>query len=574
MISTLAELPHWRRAVTTALLTLSTHGLLAATEPADSVYRGGVVLTMDPDKPAATAVAVSGNRIVAVGDDDEVGAYVGADTRVTELAGKTLIPGFIDSHSHLVFQGLSLSHFVDINSPPIGTVTGIDDIVTRLRERAATTPPGQWVIGTGYDDTLVREHRHPTRQDLDRVSTEHPVWVIHVSGHMAVGNSLALAAGKVNADTPDPEGGVIHRDARGEPTGLLEEGAAMWPIQQLALGELTPEDYLRAIAAAENDYASKGVTTAQDGAANKGTLSLLVTARQQGLLKTRVMVYPIIDVSLEQIEGKYTPPFENDDFLRVAGTKVFSDGSIQGYTGYLTQPYFVPRDPAHPDYRGYPQVDRETLTENVKRVHAAGGQVAVHGNGDAAIDDILHAFAEAQKANPRADARPIIIHSQMARDDQLDTMAGLGVVPSMFNMHTYYWGDRHRDTFIGPERAARISPAKSADARGIHFTFHSDAPVVPMEPLRMLWSGVTRKTSSGKVLGPQQQVSPERALRALTLDAAYQYFDEDKKGSISVGKLADLVVLSANPLTVAPDEILDIQVQETMVDGKVVYRKE
>lgn len=553
----------------------ATAGALAAPDAADRVYRGGTVITLDEAVPEATALAIRDGRIVAVGSDAAVGAHIGEDTVVTDLGGNTVVPGFIDSHSHLVFQGMSLARFVDLNAPPIGEVRSIEQLIERLRDRAADTPRGKWVIGFGYDDTLVTEHRHPTREDLDRVSTEHPVWVNHVSGHMGVGNSLALAAGGVNADSPDPEGGVIHRDPRtGEPTGLLEESAAMGPVLLKAFGSIGPQDLLAAIDAAVTDYLSKGVTTAQDGAASAETLEGLAYARSQGLLRARVVAYPTIDVTLKQLEGEYQWPFKDDGFLKLGATKLFSDGSIQGYTGYLSHPYHLPRDPAKADYRGYPQTARDKLAQQVMAVHRSGGQVAVHGNGDAAIDDILYAIERAQAEAPREDARPVIIHAQMAREDQLDTMAELGVIPSMFNMHTYYWGDRHRDIFIGPERAARISPMRSAEQRGIPFTLHADTPVVPMEPLRMLWSAVTRQTSGGNVLGPEQRVSAERALRALTIDAARQYFDEDEKGSIAVGKLADLVVLDGNPLAVAPDDILAIEVVQTLVDGEVAYPRD
>ncbi|MFV0477540.1 MAG: amidohydrolase [Parahaliea sp.] len=546
--------------------------VLAETVPADRIYRGGTVLTMDDATAGATAVAINGNRIVAVGSEEDIEAFIGKDTKVQILNGKTLIPGFIDAHSHLLFHGLTRSRFIDLNSPPVGVVNSIEDIFALLKERAAQTPAGDWVLGFGYDDTLLRQMRHPSRQELDEISTEHPIWLTHVSAHMGVANSRALAMAGIDATTPEPEGGVIHRDSRGEPSGLLEEKSAMWPVVELIFDSVDARMAFRALAAALDDYASKGITTAQDGAATKETLALLAMARKRGLLKTRVVAYPNIDLTLAQLDGKYRLPFENDDFLRVGATKAFSDGSIQGYTGYLSHGYHIPRDPNDPDNHGYPQVDRKMLVEQVKKVHASGGQIAVHGNGDAAIDDILHAFEVAQKASPREDARPVIIHSQMVREDQLDKIVQLGVIPSLFNMHTYYWGDRHRDIFIGPERAARISPLKSIGERGIRYTLHADTPVVPMTPLRMLWSAVSRKTASEQVLGPEQRVSVEQALRALTIDAAYQYYEEHSRGSISVGKLADMVVLDANPLTVAPDDILNIQILETLVDGQVVYR--
>jgi predicted amidohydrolase YtcJ len=223
-----------------------------------------------------------------------------------------------------------------------------------------------------------------------------------------------------------------------------------------------------------------------------------------------------------------------------------------------------------PAYRGYPRFAREDLISEVERLHTAGWQVAVHGNGDAAIDDILDAFESAQRKHPREDTRHIIIHAQMARDDQLDRMRALGVIPSFFSLHTYYWGDRHRDLFMGPERAARMSPARSAVDRGMRFTIHCDSPVVPMEPLRLVWSAVNRRSASGAEIGPTQRITPMQALRAVTIDAAYQHFEDADKGSLEPGKLADLVVLSRSPLE-NPATIDQIEVVETIVGGETVW---
>jgi predicted amidohydrolase YtcJ len=249
--------------------------------------------------------------------------------------------------------------------------------------------------------------------------------------------------------------------------------------------------------------------------------------------------------------------------------KLIADGSIQGYTGYLSEPYYVPPGDDL-EYRGYPRIPRDELIEQVGRFHEAGMQLAVHGNGDASIDDILDAFEEAQRRNPREDTRHIIIHAQMARDDQLQRMAELGVIPSFFSLHTFYWGDRHREIFMGPERAARMSPAASAIRHGVRFTIHCDSPVVPMEPLRLVWSAVNRKTRSGFVVGEAERISPMQALRAVTIDAAYQHFEDADKGSLEPGKLADLVILSRNPLE-DPDTIDQIEVVETIVGGKTIF---
>jgi hypothetical protein len=250
--------------------------------------------------------------------------------------------------------------------------------------------------------------------------------------------------------------------------------------------------------------------------------------------------------------------------------KIIADGSIQGYTGYLSEPYHVPPgdDPA---YRGYPRVPREELFERVDRYHAAGLQLAIHGNGDASIEDILDAIEAAQSRTPRDDTRHIVVHAQMTRPDQLDRMRSLGVVPSFFSLHTFYWGDRHRSVFMGPERAARMSPAASARERGVPFTIHCDAPVVPMEPLRLVWAAVNRETRSGYVVGPGERISVMEALRAVTSTAAWQHFEEADKGSIEPGKLADFVVLSGSPLA-QPETIDELRVLETWLGGERVYR--
>ena len=259
-----------------------------------------------------------------------------------------------------------------------------------------------------------------------------------------------------------------------------------------------------------------------------------------------------------------------DHWLKVGAIKIVQDGSNQGYTGYFTDPYHTPFN-GDADYRGYPRRSRDDLTTMVKSLHREGYQIAIHANGDAAIDAVIHAFREAQETHPRPDARHRIEHCQMVRPDQLDAIAELGLSPSFFVGHVFYWGDRHRDIFMGPDRAAGISALNSAADRGIRFTVHDDTPVTPVNPLQLVWVSVNRFTRSGEILGPDERVSPLQALRAITIDAAWQNFEEASKGSIEQGKLADLVILSANPLTVAPDAIVDIQVLETIVGGRSVF---
>ncbi len=538
--------------------------------PPRTAYVGGPVLTMDAESSIRSGLAVDGERIALVGDEDEIRLWAKKHgARVVELEGRALLPGFIDAHGHFPGAGLT-AVFVDLNSPPIGTVASIDDRVALLAARAAQTPAGEWIVGIGYDDTLLGERRHPSKRDLDRASTEHPIGVLHISGHLAVANSRGLEAMEISDDTPDPSGGVIRRDAAtGEPSGVLEE-TAMQPLQPL----LTPGalEGWKIIGRAGELYLAQGVTTAQSGLTTRRLMSILDWLSWLGVIPLRLVLWPDPAAADALLAGEFAAPAWNPNRVRSGAVKLIADGSIQGYTGYLSRPYQVPPGD-DPDYRGYPRIPRDELIEQVGRYHAAGLQVAVHGNGDAAIDDILEAFERAQRENPRDDARHVVIHAQMTRPDQLDRMKALGLVPSFFSLHTFYWGDRHRKIFMGPERAARMSPARSALARGLRFTIHADAPVVPMEPLRLVWAAVNRRTRSDFVVGPDERLGVMQALRAVTIDAAWQHFEERDKGSLEPGKLADLVLLSRSPLD-DPAGIDRIEVVETVIGGHSVYRRD
>lgn len=536
----------------------------------DTIYVNSTVVTVDAENRVAQALAIAGETIQAVGSNEEIRALATADTRVVDLAGKTITPGFIDAHSHLAFAGEKALFQASLDPPPIGTVKTVADAIVALTAKAEKTPLGQWVTGMGYDDTLLAEKRHLTRQDLDKVSTRHPVWALHISGHFGVANSMALQLAAITKDTPQPSGGIIRKDeATGEPSGILEE-QAMLQVMKL-IPPPTLENRLVALRAAAADYARHGITTAQNGLTDERSLNVFQEVEKSEALPIRVVVWPDFATAQKMIDGGLKVDWSHSHKLKLGAAKTFADGSIQGYTGYLTQPYHSPfhGDPA---YRGYPIMPREQLTELVTTLHKAGFQLAIHGNGDAAIDDLIAAYRQAQQVAPRADARPIIIHAQMARDDQLDATKELGMIPSFFVLHTYYWGDRHRDLFLGPQRAARISPTRSALDRGIPFTIHTDTPVVPMEPLRLMWAAVNRLSTGGKEIGPEQRIGPLDALRAITIDAARQYFQERTLGSLEPGKLADFVILSANPLT-QPATIKDIEVLETVVGGKTVYKK-
>jgi predicted amidohydrolase YtcJ len=539
----------------------------------DAIYVGGPVITMDSAGTIAEAVAVFGDRIVAVGTRGEVERMAGPRTRVIDLEGRALAPGFYAPHDHFPRIGTLSLYQVNLNSPPMGTVETIDDVVRALAAKAEAAPPGTWIRGRGYDDTLLEERRHPTRHDLDRASTTHPIWIVHTSGHLGVANTLALTMAGVDAATRAPANGVIRKDpATGEPTGVLEE-RAMSLVSRLvpALGR---EQQLEAIAWASEHYLSRGVTTAVIAGGGRQNLLNLQEARRRGTLRLRViqmLTGPAVPGRNSFAETAGLLSGFGDDWIRVGAIKLMQDGSIQGYTGYLAEPYHVVPE-GQPGYRGYPRHERDNLIAIVGRLHCKGYQLAIHGNGDAAIDDILDAYEAAQAECPRPDARHRIEHAQMARPDQVERMARLGVSPSFFVGHVFYWGDRHRDIFQGPERAARTSPLRTALDHGLRITAHDDTPVTPVDPLHSIWVAVNRRTRSGQVLGPEQRISAAEAMRLFTIDAAWQNFEERSKGSIEPGKLADMVILSDNPLAVDPMAIRDIRVLETIVGGRTAYR--
>ena len=543
----------------------------------DRIFLGGQIITMDKSCPLAEAVATKWDRIAAVGLNQETLNLAGPDTERIDLAGKTLLPGFIEPHNHFSVVGISSLLYANLQSPPLGPVTKIKDLIEVLREKAGRALKGEWICGRGYDDTLLSEQRHPTREDLDEVSKENPVWIIHTSGHLSVANSKALEISGITRATPQPSGGVIRINPKtNQPDGVLEEMPA-----QMLVGKWIPpptmEQRLEGLAVAAQQFLQVGVTSSYDAGVifPRGDRTEIVAYQRsiaQGKLPIRITMMVGVDFLLSC--GGDGPAFLTnfgDSRLKIGPAKIIVDGSIQGYTGWLTKPYHTPFK-GDAGYRGYPVTSSNQLNPMVSKSHREGIQVAAHGNGDAAIDSILDAYRLAQKEFPRADARHRIEHCQMAREDQLDTMAELGVSPSFFVSHTFYWGDRHKSIFIGPERGKRISPLRSAEKRGIRFSIHSDCPVTPASPLFCVFAAVNRVTRKGEILGPEYRLTVEEALRAVTIDAAWQNFEEEIKGSIQPGKLADFVILGENPHVIDPIRIREVKIIETIVGGKTVYK--
>lgn len=545
---------------------LTFYAKLNPSPPDQQAFINGTILTMDAQNSIAEAVLVEEDKVVQVGSTQSILELTNKDTLIVDLDGKTLTPGFIDAHGHFPGSGLN-AVAVDLNSPPIGPVTTIAQALQLLKQKAAETPKGKWVVGYGYDDTQLKERRHFLKSELDAVSTEHPIYLVHISSHMGVGNSLALREVGIDKNTPNPTGGVIAKDKSGELTGLLLETAHL-PVQERAY-KFPPQEQFKISQSATQEYLSKGVTTAQNGLALEAHIKGLWPASNLGLIPIRLILWPDSKVADKVLNKELDLSDKNSKRFTIGARKLIADGSIQGYTGFLKKPYYS--CPVHlgPMYKGYPSYKREELVEKVLQYHRAGHQLAIHGNGDAAIEMIIDAYENAQAQHYREDARPIIVHSQMSSPAQLQKMKELGMTPSFFTAHTYYWGDRHKNIFLGPERAKSISPMKTALDMDLPFTIHLDTPVVPMDPMLMIWNASHRLSSGGEVIGKEQRISPLQALRAITIDAAWQVFQEDNRGSIEAGKFADLVVLSENP--VSSSDIRNIKVEQTYIGGVRFY---
>jgi len=540
---------------------------------ADTIYSGGPIITMNDAQPTAEAVAVADGLIIAVGTADEVAAHRGVDTVDVDLDGRTLSPGFIDGHAHFAQFGIQAIG-ANLLAPPDGDVETIDDLVDALRRFAEgdEVERSGWIYGLGYDDAILLERRHPTRDDLDRVSTELPVIVMHISGHFAAVNSVGLELIGYSADTPDPEGGIIRRQADGrEPNGVLEELAAI-PVMMTALTPKTTDDQRYAFRRGLEMAMSFGYTSAQEGRA------FLPTHQALAAYATDIG-FPIDVVSY--IDYSDTAPLGSEWYgngyrggYRVGGLKITLDGSPQGRTAWRTEPYLLPPDGQAAGYAGYPAIpDDDVVTGLVDTAYRNGWQTLLHANGDAAIDQMLRAVGAAHQKYGPGERRHTLIHGQYVRDDQLERMAELEMTASLFPMHTFYWGDWHGE-IIGNELAQRISPTRTALNLGLPLTSHTDAPVALPNLMQVVWATVNRISRSGRVIGSGERLTPLEAMKAITLWSARQHFEEDRKGSIETGKLADLVILSDDPLTIAPERLNEIVVLETIKEGKTVWRRE
>ena len=536
---------------------------------ADLVLTGATIITLDARDTPAQAVAVKGGTIVGVGSTADVEGLIGRGTRVLDLRGRTVVPGFVDSHTHNTLVGEFRYSFTQLNTAAALNPT-LDDLLATVGARAAATPPGEWIGGRNYDPNGMREQRWPTRWELDRVAPGHPVLITIRGGHACVVNSRALQLAGITRNTPDPEGGVIDRDERGEPTGVLRDVHDIRAVPPPA----TLADLKDGLATLNRMYLKLGITSAHDcGAAPRvEPYRAYQEAIAEGRWQVRTSLFPYVDYAMANDWGPRTG--FGDDRLRMGGVKLFMDGSIQCFTCAFRERY-VDRDTRGWEGLRYSQ---DKANEVVAEAHRRGYQVAIHAQGDWGITVAVNAIEHAMERFPRPDPRHRIEHTLCPTLDDLQRMRRLGIIPNMFLFHPWFWGDQHIDNFIGPERAARMVPARTALDLGLRPCAHSDCPVCtpddPVWPSNPLWAmacAVTRKTRSGRDIGPAERITPLEALRIYTLHGAHASFEEQRKGSIEVGKLADLAVLAENPLTVDGWHIKDIMVEKTILDGQVVY---
>jgi predicted amidohydrolase YtcJ len=548
-----------------------------APRTAERIWSGGTILTMNDKAMRAEAVAEAGGRIVAVGSRAEVIKFRGPATQMIDLQGRTLLPGFVDAHGHVMMGGLQALS-ANLLAPPDGGVNDIAGLQSTLREWMAANPvvvnEVKLIIGFGYDDAQLKEQRHPTRDDLDTVSKDVPLIAVHQSAHLSALNSKALEVVGYTAATPNPDGGVIRRrEGSQEPNGVLEETAHSNALLKL-LPAIGPKGMKQFAREGAKLWARFGYTTAQEGRSTPGTVALMKQVADEGGFAIDVATYPDVLIDRQFIKAGASATYTNR--FRIAGAKLTIDGSPQGFTAWRDQPYYRPVGKYPPSYSGYAAATAEDVMGAVSWAAENGIQIITHANGERASDLLIASHRAAQARFPKAKAtRPVLIHGQFLREDQVDSYKALGVIPSLFPMHTFYWGDWHLDHTVGPVAGMNISPTGWVRSRGMIFTSHHDAPVAFPDSMRVLDATVTRRArGSGRIVGPQHRVDVITALKAMTIWPAYQHFEEQTKGSLEVGKLADFVILSKDPTKVEPATIADIRVTETVKEGKTIFRLE
>lgn len=530
------------------------------------LYYNGSIITMEKEGETVEALLEKDGIIEKLGSLEEVKKSAPDSVEMIDLTGKTLMPAFIDPHGHLSIWGQMITA---CNLSDCETFEQVVDTLKAYQEENQFTAD-QIIFGFAYDHNFLPNEEHPVKKYLNQVSTEVPIFILHTSAHMGCGNDKVLELANITAETPDPKGGLFGREEGStEPNGYMEENAMF-----VCMGLMRTRmkfDVLENMKQAQMDYLRNGVTTAQDGATNAETLQMFKMLAEKEQLIIDLVSYPMVEEGTEEKPREI--PFEKyseyankyTNRLKIGGYKVVLDGSPQGKSAWMTKPYENSNG-----YCAYSWHSDETVEKFMSIAIEENQQVLVHCNGDAAGDQFLKSYVSAYKKSNnanKANLRPVMIHCQTAREDQLDIMQEYDVLPSIFIGHVYYWGDVHIKN-LGQSRGERVSPVQSAFKRGLVVNFHQDPPITQPKPLFSAWVAVNRITRGGKVIGKEQCCSVYDALKAITINGAYSYFEEDSKGTLKSGKRADLVILDENPMTIDPMKLKDIKVCETIKDGK------
>jgi predicted amidohydrolase YtcJ len=540
-------------------------------EQATTVFTGGTVLTVDDDFSEAEAIAIHGNRILAVGTDAEVRKAAGDGAKIVDLEGKAVLPGFIDPHTHVVAGSIVDSVMDYVGMARFQTT---DEVLAHIKERAAETPAGEWLVFRNFDPAVQEGLDKLTFAELDPISTDHPIVVLNASGHLAYANSKAFDVSGVTKDVENPPGGEFVRDADGNLTGFMKNNVAYMKVTSNypAIADAEPVEALIGLL---DKWRTVGLTTVSE--LSLGALSqtpadaqVMAAAAQTGRLKARIRAYPFYTLGADAWDEAGVSQGDGNELARIAGYKLVADGSNQGFTGLQREPYLGTKDD-----RGLAYMSPEELTAAALERAKKGWHLAIHGNGDAAIDNILDTCEALVEAGiDLSKVRPRIEHCSILHDDQIARMKKLGVSASFLIGHVHYWGVAMRDEVFGEKKAQLLDRCRSVEKAGVGFSLHSDFMVTDPDPLHMIEMAVTRKTwkEPDYVLAPQEKISVESAIRALTSEAAWQLFSEHEIGSLEPGKFADLVILGKDLRSVNSDAIKEIKVLETWMDGKQVYQ--
>ncbi len=546
--------------------------LPAFAQHADTVYHNGSIITMAGSTPKyVEAIAVKDGRIAFIGGKNEALKMQADSTKLVDLGGKTMLPGFLDAHSHYI-NSLMVANQCKLYAPPSGPGKDVPSIIAELKKyaEARKISKGELIMGYGYDDTVMPDGRLLNRDDLDEAFPENPVRIDHVSMHGAVMNSLALQKYGISAETKTPAGGVIVRKpGTEEPWGLIMETAFLPVVEKAEL--MTAQQEIDWTRAGQMLYAEAGVTTAHEGASHLPQIQTIKRASDAGAHIIDVVAYPFItdvDKVLSEIPvdewGKYNKRF------KIGGVKITLDGSPQGRTAAFTTPYLTGGPAGEKDWKGEPTFPQELANKMVKKVYDMNVPLILHCNGDAAIDAFLRAYEFARAGDYSRPWNVTTIHTQFMRKDHIPKFLEYKVRPSFYTLHTFYFAEAHIAN-RGMKQAMYISPMRDAIDAGLRPTNHTDFVVAPLDQMMMLSSAVNRISRGGASIGSDQRVTPYEGLKAMTAWAAEQYNEQDAKGTLEVGKLADLVILDQDPLKITPSAIKDIKVVETIKSGKTIF---